>query len=227
VGIAQNIELIRKRIERAALRSGRHPGDVRLIAVSKHVPAERVEEALLSGITDLGENRVQEGLAKMTALSRYQPTWHLIGSLQTNKVRQTVQAFSLIHSLDRWRLAEALQLQGEQFQIEIPVLIEVNVSGEASKHGISPTELSDFLDGLRDLQWLKPRGLMTMAPLVEDPEQVRPVFRELKSLLGLMAEQKKMGPDWKELSMGMSNDFEIAVEEGATFVRIGTAIFAS
>lgn len=226
MGIAQNVEIIKKRINNAALRSGRLPGDIRLIAVTKHVSAERVKEAVLAGVGDLGENRVQEGLGKMSALGSFQPKWHLIGSLQTNKVRQTVPAFSLIHSLDRWHLAEALQQRGEELQLEVPVLIEVNVSGEASKHGISPAELPDFLDGLKELKYLNPRGLMTMAPLVEDTEEIRPVFRELRSLLVRMAEKRDLGPAWKELSMGMSNDFEIAVEEGATFVRVGTAIFS-
>ncbi|HEX2953332.1 MAG TPA: YggS family pyridoxal phosphate-dependent enzyme [Bacillota bacterium] len=226
MGIAHNIKVIKERIHNAALRSGRSPQDIQLVAVTKHVPAERVREALLAGVGDLGENRVQEGLSKMAFLEEYHPKWHLIGSLQTNKVRQTVPAFALIHSLDRWRLAEALALWGEELQTVIPVLIEVNVSGEASKHGMSPAELPDFLDAICNLHYLKPRGLMTMAPYVENPEETRPVFRELKSLLKTMAETRDLGPEWKELSMGMSNDYEVAVEEGATFVRVGTAIFS-
>lgn len=224
--IARNIELIKGKIAAAAERSGRSPRDIRLLAVTKHITPDRVAEVIDAGITDLGENRVQEGVNKMAALGRSGLNWHLIGSLQTNKVRLAVPAFSVIHSLDRWNLAEALQSRAEELQMKLPVLIEVNVSGESSKHGLSSDELPDFLEDLRGLPSLLPQGLMTMAPFFAEAERTRPVFRGLRLLLQEVARTKNLGADWKHLSMGMSNDFEVAVEEGATFVRVGTAIFS-
>lgn len=226
MGIAQNIKEIKAKIAAAAERSHRLPEEIQLLAVTKHIELERVAEAIAAGLREFGENRVQEGIAKINALGRPELNWHLIGSLQTNKVRQAVPAFSMIHSLDRWNLAEALQSRAEELQIVQPVLIEVNVSGEESKHGLTPAALADFIEDLRGMKHLSPQGLMTMAPFFEDAEKTRPIFRELRQLLLRMAREKKMGPEWRHLSMGMSNDFEVAVEEGATYVRVGTAIFS-
>lgn len=225
MGITQNIFQIRDRISAAAIRSGRRPEEVTLLAVTKTVPSSRIKEAIDSGIWELGENRVQEGLHKQAELMEPKLRWHLIGSLQTNKVKMAVPAFTLIHSLDRWRLAEALEKRGEELNSIISVLIEVNVSGESTKHGILPGQVEEFLGELTKLHHLVPEGLMTLAPWTDRPEEVRPFFRELKQIFDRIG-QGNDNPRWKHLSMGMSNDFEVAVEEGATIVRIGSAIFA-
>lgn len=222
MSVAERIQTVQRKIAAAAERSGRRPRDITLIAVSKTVPIEIIQEAAAAGMAHFGENRVMEGLRKMNSLSS-SACWHLIGTLQTNKVKQAVPNFALIHALDRWRLAEALEERGSEVDKLVPVLIEVNVSGEASKHGISPGELHDFLQALKGLPHLQPQGLMTMAPWTAQPEETRPVFRELARCF--REHTPMMGAEWKHLSMGMSNDFEVAVEEGATFVRVGTAIF--
>ncbi|MGE5529712.1 MAG: YggS family pyridoxal phosphate-dependent enzyme [Patescibacteria group bacterium] len=216
---------VKRRIAGAAERSGREAGAVRVVAVTKTVPPGTIREALALGLTDLGENRVQECLKKQEALGRDCAAWHMIGSLQTNKAQRAAEAFALIHSLDRLELAEALARAGERLGRRIPVLVQVNVSGEASKHGIPPGELPGFLGRARSLAMLSLSGLMTMAPLASDPETARPVFRRLADLFAGMAERYDLGPDWRWLSMGMSQDYEVAVEEGANLVRIGTAIF--
>lgn len=223
MSVAERIETVRRRIAAAAERGGRRPEDVRLIAVTKTISPEVIQEAAAAGVVDFGENRVLEALRKMGDFTSA-VNWHLIGTLQTNKVKQAVPNFAMIHALDRWRLAETLNERGAEIGKSIAVLVEVNVSGEATKHGISPGELGDFLDELRGLTYLKPQGLMTMAPWTQQPEETRPVFRGLSRLFQEQASM--MGADWKHLSMGMSNDYEIAVEEGATMVRVGTAIFA-
>jgi pyridoxal phosphate enzyme (YggS family) len=227
LGVRENIQNVRRRIREAALRAGRRPEEVTLVAVSKFVPPETVLAAMAEGVTDLGESRIQEALPKMAAVNRPELNWHLIGNLQTNKVKQAVPAFGLIHSLDRWRLAEALELRGQEVGTQIRVLIEVNVSGETTKHGLAPAQLRDFLTELKKLPHLLPCGLMTMAPYTPVVEETRPVFRGLKQLWVQMATELQLGEHWQHLSMGMSNDFEVAVEEGATLVRIGSAIFGA
>lgn len=227
MGVRQNIQNVRRRIGEAALRAGRRPEEVTLVAVTKYVQPERVLEAVNEGVTHLAESRIQDALEKMAAVDRPDLCWHLIGNLQTNKIKLAVPAFSLIHSLDRWRLAEALEQRGQELGQQIQVLIEVNVSGEASKHGLAPKELPDFLVDLRALSHLSPGGLMTMAPYTPVVEEIRPVFRELKRLWVQMDREMQPGEGWRHLSMGMSNDFEVAVEEGATLVRIGSAIFTA
>jgi pyridoxal phosphate enzyme (YggS family) len=225
LGITQNVFKIRERISAAAIRSGRRPEEVTLLAVTKTVSPSKIKEAINAGIWELGENRVQEGLRKQVELMDPKLRWHLIGSLQTNKVKMAVPAFAVIHSLDRWRLAEALEKRGEELNNTIPVLVEVNVSGESTKHGILLGQVQEFIGELTKLPHLVPEGLMTMAPWTDRPEEVRPFFRELKQIFDRIG-QGNDNPRWKHLSMGMSNDFEIAVEEGATIVRIGSAIFA-
>lgn len=214
---------VRRRVQAAARRSGRGPDSVRIVAVTKTVPPGTIREALALGAVDLGENRVQEALAKQAALGRETANWHLIGTLQTNKARKAVESFDLIHSLDRLELAQALAKAAEGRAKPVPVLVQVNVSGEASKHGIRPDDLRSFLAALRSYGPLRPSGLMTMAPLATDAEAVRPVFRRLRELFVEAAAE--MGEDWRWLSMGMSQDYEVAIEEGANLVRIGTAIF--
>jgi pyridoxal phosphate enzyme (YggS family) len=213
--IAERIALVRERVARAAERAGRSPADVTIVAVSKSFPAQAIEEAAAAGIAHIGENRVQEAIAKILSLRHLPVTWHMLGHLQTNKAKTALELFDIIQSMDSLRLAQALSRRAER---PIPVLLEVNVAGEASKFGLSPPEVLQAAETVGRLPHLNVCGLMTIAPLVSDPEEVRPVFRELRRLrdaLGLA-----------ELSMGMTDDFEVAIEEGATMVRIGRAIFS-
>jgi len=214
--IERNLERVRARMDEAATRSGRPCGSVRLVAVTKTVSVEQARILLESGVTELGENRVEEARSKVEAVG---PTaqWHMIGTVQRRKAGEVVDLFAYVDSVDRLELAEALERKCAERGKVMPVLLEVNVSGEASKHGFIPADLPSALDRVRALPHLLAEGLMTMAPLVDDPNEVRPVFAELRKL----AEQMGL----KELSMGMSNDFEVAIEEGATQVRIGTALF--
>jgi pyridoxal phosphate enzyme (YggS family) len=212
--VAERLALIRERVTRAAERAGRAPADVTIVAVSKSFPPEAIEQAAAAGIAHVGENRVQEAAAKILSLSHLPVTWHMVGHLQTNKAKTALELFDIIQSVDSLRLAEALSHRAER---PVPVLLEVNVAGEASKFGFSPPEVAKAAEAIARLPHLNVCGLMTIAPLVGDPEEVRPVFRELRQLrdaLGLA-----------DLSMGMTDDFEVAVEEGATMVRIGRAIF--
>ncbi len=196
----------------AALRSGRAPEAVRLVAVTKGVAAQAIQEAILAGVSDLGENRVQEARAKQALVSG-SVRWHLIGRLQRNKAREAVERFHLIHSLDRWPLAQELVRHGDG---PIPVLIQVNVGGEPEKGGVAPEALAELVDRCRTQPRLRVQGLMTIAPRGQDP---RPHFARLRRLA------REHGEAGWELSMGMSADFEAAIEEGATMVRVGTALF--
>ncbi len=214
--IAMNIAAVRARIAAAAARAGRDPAGVRLVGVSKTFPAEVVAAAVRAGLADIGENRVQEAVAKRAALDTagLRPVWHLVGHLQTNKVKPALQTFDILHSIDSLRLAEALNRHATR---PVDVLIEVNVAGESTKFGFAPDEVAEAVRHLQRLEHLRLRGLMTVAPQVDDPEQVRPVFRALRAL--------RDATGLAELSMGMTDDVEVAVEEGATMVRIGRAIF--
>ena len=213
--IAERVAHLRQRVERAAERAGRSPADVTIVAVSKGFPPQAIEEAVAAGIAHVGENRVQEAATKVPGLRDLPVTWHLVGHLQTNKAKTALELFDIIHSVDSLHLAEALSHRSQR---PLPVLLEVNVAGEAAKFGFPPDEVTAAAQAIARLPNLDLRGLMTVAPFVSDPEAVRPVFRELRRLrdaLGLA-----------ELSMGMSDDFEVAIEEGATLVRIGRAIFS-
>ena len=213
--IAERVAHVRQRVERAAERAGRSPADITIVAVSKSVSPQAIEEAVAAGIAHVGENRVQEAAAKIPGLRGLPVTWHLVGHLQTNKAKTALELFDIIHSVDSLHLAEALSHRSQR---PLPVLLEVNVAGEASKFGFPPDEVAAAAQAVARLPRLDLRGLMTVAPFVKDPETARPVFRELRRLrdaLGLA-----------ELSMGMSDDFEVAIEEGATLVRIGRAIFS-
>jgi len=205
----------------AAGRAGREAASVTLVAVSKTVPVEVVREALAAGVTILGENRVQEARDKIAVLSG-RATWHLVGHLQTNKAKLAVQLFDLIHSLDSPRLAEALDRSAEQAGRVVRCLVEVNLGGEESKSGTTEEGVRPLLEEAARLAHLRIEGLMTVPPFLPDPEQVRPFFRRLRSLRDKLAGE---GFRLAELSMGMTHDFEVAIEEGATMVRIGTAIF--
>ncbi len=214
--IAERLAQVRETIAAACLRSGRPPGDVTLIAVTKGFPPEAVRQAVAAGIGDIGENRVQEAAAKRPALADLAEgvTWHLIGHLQTNKVKTALTLFDIIHSVDSLHLAEAISRRAPG-----PVLafLEVNGAGEPAKSGFSLDDLPRAFETICRLPNLDIRGLMTVAPVAADAEQVRPVFRRLRQ------EAQSLG--LKQLSMGMSYDFEVAIEEGATHVRIGRAIF--
>ena len=212
---------VEQQIADAAARAGRSPGEVTLVAVSKTFPLDVVKAAFELGITDLGENRAQELKQKVAALGSG-PTWHFVGHLQTNKVKQVLGAASLIHSVDRFGLAEAIDRRARALDIKQRVLLEVNVSGEGSKHGVAPQSLMRLAEEVSELASLEVQGLMTMAPFSDDPENSRPYFAELREL---GAELTSLLPGAEELSMGMTRDFEVAIEEGATLVRIGEAIF--
>ena len=214
--IPANLARVRERIARAAERAGRRPADVLLIGVSKTVDVARIRAAVAAGVTALGENRVQEAKAKIAELGR-PATWHLIGHLQTNKVKDALELFDVIHSLDRLELARELERRAAARGQVVEALLQVNVAAEPSKGGVGPDAVSEALDVVGKLAHVRVRGLMTIPPEVERAEDARPWFRRLREL----AERHSLS----ELSMGMSGDFEVAVEEGATMVRVGTAIF--
>lgn len=222
--IAANLARVRADIAAACVRCGRDPGTVRLIAVSKTHPASAVLEAFAAGQAAFGENYVQEFLVKADAVSA-PVQWHFIGHLQSNKVRYLPGKITMIHSVDRLSLAEEIDRQWARHGLTAEVLIEVNLGGETSKSGVGEAELEPLLRRLATLPHLAVRGLMTLPPYLEDPETVRPYFRRLRELAGRMAALGLPGVSMNELSMGMSHDFGAAIEEGATLVRIGTAIF--
>ena len=217
-----SLEKILARIAAAAQRSGREASDIQLVAISKYQPAQKVRAIMEEGLTLFGESRVQEAAPKIPLLPA-KLHWHFFGHLQSNKIRKALPLFELFHSIDSLDLALAMdRIAGEMGRFP-RVLLEVNVSGEASKHGFSPTALKASLDQLLRLQRLQVEGFMTMAPLTEDPETTRPYFAQLRELRDEAA--RDFGIPLSSLSMGMSHDFEIAIEEGATLVRIGSALF--
>ncbi len=221
--LADRADRVRERIAAAALRAGRDPADVTLIAVTKTHPVETVREALAAGLTDLGENRVQELVAKADAVPGAR--WHLIGSLQRNKARDAARLAALVHTVDDVSLADALDRKATEAGRVLPVLVQVNVSGEASKHGVAPDAAHDLMDAVAGHTHLRLDGVMGMAAFAETPDKTervaRPAFRRLHALADAYARPLTV------VSMGMSGDFEIAVEEGATHVRVGTALFGT
>ena len=228
MSIAENLARVRERIDAAARRSGRRSEDVALMAVSKTFPAERIREAYDAGIRLFGENRVQEFAGKVDSLRDLRDAeWHLIGHLQTNKAAKAVELFAAVDSVDSLRLAQKLDGSAKQLAKKIEVLIEINVGGEAAKSGVAPEsrELEELLFAAAELEQLEFRGLMTVPPFTEDPQQARPYFRKLRELRDQIAARRLPAVDMTVLSMGMSHDFEVAIEEGSTCVRVGTAIF--
>lgn len=225
-GIRERVEEVRRRIAEAAYQARRDPGEVGLVAVTKTVPASRIREALSAGIALLGENRVQEAKEKIGLLSSLAVEWHLIGHLQTNKSKLAVELFELIQSLDSLKLAASLNRHAAAMGKRVRVLVEVNLGGEPAKSGVSENELSPLLQACRAFDHLTVEGLMTIPPFRRDPRDVRPFFQRLRALRDQAADTYP-NLHLRHLSMGMSHDFEVGIEEGATLVRIGTAIFGA
>ncbi|MFN8482221.1 MAG: YggS family pyridoxal phosphate-dependent enzyme [Anaerolineae bacterium] len=221
--IADALRAVEERIARAATRAGRDPQAVTLVAVSKTVDAPRVYAAYLNGVRNFGENRVEEAVPKQADLPG-DIVWHMIGHVQSRKVRDVVGHFGLVHSVDSLPLAEAFQRRAEAVGGEVTVLLEVNVAREPQKYGFAPEDVAAAAEAVAAMRHLRLQGLMTMAPIVADPEAARPVFRALREMRDALAEAMP-SVDWRHLSMGMTDDFEVAVEEGATLVRVGRAIF--
>ena len=224
MSIADNFKIVTDRIASAAKRAGREPSSVRLVVVTKTVDVESIRQAVAAGASALGENRVQEAREKIEKLGNL-ARWHLIGHLQTNKAKYAVKLFELIHSVDNLELAKELDKQAAKIGKVQDVLIEVSIAGEAAKAGVAMQEVIALVREATKLQNLSIKGLMTLPPYSEDPEDSRPFFRKLRELSENLLKEDIPGVSINELSMGMSGDFEIAVEEGATLVRVGTAIF--
>ncbi|MGD8998550.1 MAG: YggS family pyridoxal phosphate-dependent enzyme [Anaerolineae bacterium] len=236
--IASNLAHLRERIAEAAQRSGRDPEEVGLVAVTKTFPADVVLAAYEAGVRHFGENRVGEGISKITALEPYisdrLPTWHMIGHIQSRKASRVAEYYDYVHSIDRLKIARRLSRSADESDRTMPVLLECNISGEASKYGFAlenwehdEAQRGAFFAAVEEivaLPALEVRGLMTMPPYVDDAEEVRPLFVSLRMLRNVLRERFR-SVAWHHLSMGMTNDFEVAVEEGATMVRIGSGIF--
>lgn len=221
--LAANVARVRERIADATLRSGRRPEDVLLVAVTKTVGLDRIREAIACGLRVFGENRVQEAREKVPHLPGV--SWHLIGSLQRNKVKEALRLFEVVHSVDSLPLAEEISRRAPEGGRPAEVLIQVNISHEPQKHGVAPEAARDLVAAASRLPGIRIRGLMGIAPIVPRPEEARPCFRLLRELRDRLREALP-GAELPDLSMGMTDDFEVAVEEGSTMVRIGRALFA-
>ncbi|HIT72387.1 YggS family pyridoxal phosphate enzyme [Tyzzerella sp. An114] len=222
--IEENIIEVKRRVEEAAKKAGRNPEDVLILAVSKTIDVPRIKEAVQCGLNSLGENRVQE------IMDKYEPmgegiNWHLIGHLQTNKVKYIIDKVCLIHSVESLKLADEINKKAEKAGIIMDILVEVNIANEESKFGIKPEDCESFIRELSKMKNINVKGLMTVAPFTENPEENRVYFKGLKDLLVDINNKKIDNINMSELSMGMTGDFEVAVEEGATIVRVGTGIF--
>ncbi|RUT36367.1 YggS family pyridoxal phosphate-dependent enzyme [Paenibacillus zeisoli] len=223
MSLKERIELVNTRIRQACIRSGRQPEEINIVAVTKYVSAEATEAVLDQGLTHIGENRLQVAGPKWEQLGS-RGTWHFIGHLQTNKVKDVIGKFEYIHSLDRLSLARELEKKAAAENTFIKAFVQVNISGEETKHGLAPDEVPGFLEEIGQLSHLKVIGLMTMAPFEGDPEDTRPIFRGLRELRDQLNDKSLTDEPMMHLSMGMSNDFEVAVEEGATWLRLGTLL---
>jgi pyridoxal phosphate enzyme (YggS family) len=226
VGLRERLDEVREKIATVARRCGREPKEITLVAVSKTHPVSVVKQALGAGVTDLGENRVQEAESKIPALRFQAARWHLIGHLQGNKARRAVKLFDVVHTLDSVSLADRLDRAcAEENRAELPVLIQVDLAGETTKSGVPATGLTELVGIVKQYSRLRLQGLMALPPFYEDSERVRPFFRRLRELRDELQATGNFGEQQGQLSMGMSHDFEVAIEEGATIVRVGTAIF--
>ncbi len=226
--IAQNIQSIRERIDRAATACGRQPGEIMLLAVSKTFPVESISQAAEAGIRQFGENRVQEAESKIPYFSKnLKLEWHLIGHLQVNKARRAAELFDVIHSLDSIKLAAKLNQTGLEIGKALSVLLQVDLGGEETKFGADPAQIGELIAALSNLKALRLDGLMTIPPFFENPDKARPYFAKLRELRDSMESEQPGCLGRRHLSMGMSHDFEEAIGEGATILRIGTAIFGT
>lgn len=225
--IAAQVRTVLDEIHRAATRTGRAPDAIRLMAVSKTVSVERLRDAVDAGIRHIGENRLQEALPKIETLDRDGVVWHFIGTLQRRKVKSVVGRFETIHSIDSLGLAEEVDRCAQKAGLRQRILLEVNLGGEASKGGFAPATLLEALPALNGLRFLDIRGLMTIPPPTSLAEDARPYFRQLREFAQALTAQGCANINMQELSMGMSHDYQVAVEEGATYVRVGTAIFGA
>jgi len=224
--IVENIAGVRSRIEAACQRVGRNPSEVRLVAVSKTHPGPVIQQAIDAGLVAFAENKVQEAESKIGEIGRETAKWHLIGHLQSNKARKAVQLFDMIQSVDSVELAQRLErICEEENRAELSVLIQVDLAGEATKSGIPEFELGELVEFLRGCEHLRLEGLMILPPFFDDPEATRPYFNRLREIRDRLGSIGAFANGRGELSMGMTNDFEVAIEEGATIVRVGTAIF--
>jgi len=224
MSVRDNVEEVKERIERAAMRSGRDPSQIRIVAVSKTFPVERILEAIEAGITDIGENRGQEAEPKIAQIGD-RVKWHMVGHLQRNKVKKALNMFDLIHSLDSFRLLDEIEKRAAQMEKVADVLVQVNTSGEETKYGISPDEVMRLVEAASQREHVRVLGLMTIGPLVDDPEKARPSFIMLRRIKEEIEAAELPGIEMRYLSMGMTDDFEVAIEEGSNMVRIGRAIF--
>ena len=222
--VKDNLETINKKIKEAALKVNRDPQEIKLVAVTKTATLEQIKEAIKEGVKIIGENKVQEAKGKCQVLTT-EVKWHLIGHLQTNKVKYAVEIFDLIHSVDSIKLAKEIDKRSVQFKKTIDVLIEVNISGEETKYGYNPEKVEAFLKEISEFSGIRVRGLMTIAPISKNKEEVRPYFRRLRELSERIRDKNIKNIKMDYLSMGMTDDFEIAIEEGANMVRIGRGIF--
>ncbi len=230
VSISENIAGIQEQISAAAKRARRNAGEIALMAVTKTHPAEKIRQAYEAGLRLFGENRVQEFAGKAPVLAHLPAAeWHMIGHLQTNKAGKTVELFNAVDSVDSLKLAERLNTAAQSVGKKLPVLIEINIGDEEAKSGVAPdsAELEELLKAAPRLESLFFRGLMTVPPFTDDPQHARPYFRKLRELRGTIAARKLPGISMDELSMGMSHDFEVAIEEGSSCLRVGTAIFGA
>lgn len=222
--VADNVAKLRERIAASAARAGVAPESIQLVAVTKRMPVEAIREAIEAGITAIGENRMQEALAKFPEIGR-DVQWHLVGHLQSNKAGPAAELFDLIHSVDSPRIAHALSRSASQCGRDLDILIQVNTSGEETKFGVSPQETVPLLEKIQGLPGIHVKGLMTIGPFRPNPEEARPSFHSLRRLSEKIRSLNIDGVEMTRLSMGMSGDFEVAIEEGANLVRIGTAVF--
>lgn len=223
--IQSKLERVESRIKEAALSCGRDPESVKLVAVSKTVPVDYIRAGIKAGVTIVGENYVQEAKEKIETIGRDNVSWHFIGHLQSNKAKHAVKLFDLIHSVDSIKLAREIDRRARAIDRLQPILIQVNISGEETKSGIDADQSLELVRQISALENIAVRGLMTMPPYFNAPDKVRPYFRALRSMQELIRKEAIPRADMTELSMGMTGDFETAIEEGATLVRIGTAIF--
>jgi hypothetical protein len=224
MSIAENLLQIKERMAEAAVRSGRTPESVKLVGVTKTVDVERIKQAVSAGLQILGENYVQEARDKIKEVGG-EASWHFVGRLQTNKAKYAVKLFDMIQTVDSFKLANELNRRAQPLGRTIPIIIQVNLASEVSKGGVEPSECISLIKQISNLANLQIRGLMTMPPFFYQPEKARPYFAQLRELSQKIAEAQLPGVEMSELSMGMSGDFETAIEEGATLVRVGTAIF--